>query len=428
MDRATDYSGMGRGRRAAMILALMTCGAQLGCARMNPFLRDEPPMLGTISSPTPTAAKGTGPAGTKGSSMAKGPTGRSSAPNDLYSQSFNRTQPKPAASAVATATEQPSPGQTPPPQTATASENGVRTTGLDAAAEPGNPLGVVLRPPVSLNATRSADSVPRPAVESSDPAVPQDPPATAPPQSSIATPDAVEAIVASARQRLDGLSSYQVALNRQERVGDSLQAPEDVLLSIRRTPRAILLQWKEGPHQGREVLFSEKETNGMLLVNMADSKIPVPRISLPPDSPLALHNSRHPITEAGFDTIIGNLQKTIDENKAGDRSHGTIAYAGFEQPPPLERPCHKIIRHMANGETWQVFLDPESKLPALVQANAANGDLLERYLFHGVDPDPTELASADAFDPNRRWGEPKGLLHRLARVTQANEPEQPTTR
>ena len=196
-------------------------------------------------------------------------------------------------------------------------------------------------------------------------------------------------------------------MNRQERVGDSLQPAEDVLLSIRRSPRAVLLQWKEGAHQGREVLFSEKETNGMLLVNMADSKIPVPRISLPPDSPLALHNSRHPITEAGFDTIVRNLQKTIDENKAGDQSHGRIAYAGLEQPELLDHPCHKIVRVTANGENWQVFLDPASKLPALVQANAANGDLLERYLFRTVQPDPPELATADAFNPNQRWGEPR---------------------
>jgi hypothetical protein len=217
-------------------------------------------------------------------------------------------------------------------------------------------------------------------------------------------------------------------MNRQERVGDSLQPAEDVLLSIRRSPRAVLLQWKEGTHQGREVLFSEKETDGRLMVNMADSKIPVPRISLPPDSPLALHNSRHPITEAGFDTVIRNLQKTIDENKAGDLSHGRIAYAGLEQPEFLDHPCHKITRVTANGENWQVFLDPTSKLPVMVQANAASGELLERYLFRKVDADPSELASADAFDPNLRWGEAKGLLHRLARATQVSEPEQTTSR
>jgi hypothetical protein len=417
---------MGARRRVAIVLALMTCGAGPGCARMNPFLRDEPPMLGNISSPTAKSSKGAAPAGTQGTVVAKGPTGRPSSTNDLYGRSFNRTQPRPAADVAAP--DQPAPGETAPTQTATASENGVRTTALDASTEPGNPVGVVLQPPVSLNATRSSATAPRTNVESSDTAPPENPPATKPPQSSLTKPANVEAIVASARERLDRLQSYQVALNRQERVGDSLQAPEDVVLSIRRSPRAVLLQWKEGPHQGREVLFSEKETKGMLMVNMADSKIPVPRLSLPPDSPLALHNSRHPITEAGFDTILGNLQKTIDENKAGDQSHGRIAYAGLEQPESLDHPCHKIVRVMASGETWQVFLDPESRLPAMVQANAANGDLLERYRFRTVEPNPSELTAADAFDPNRRWGEAKGLLHRLARATQAGEPEQSATR
>ena len=32
MDRATDFSGTSRGRWAAITLALMTCGAELGCA------------------------------------------------------------------------------------------------------------------------------------------------------------------------------------------------------------------------------------------------------------------------------------------------------------------------------------------------------------------------------------------------------------
>jgi hypothetical protein len=219
-----------------------------------------------------------------------------------------------------------------------------------------------------------------------------------------------------------------VAINRQERVGDLLQEPEDVLLSIRRNPRAVRLQWQVGPHQGREALFAEKETGGMLQVNMADSTIPMPRLSLPPDSPLALRNSRHPITEAGFDTIVGNLEKTIAEHRAGDHSHGRIAYEGIAQPAPLDHPCHKIVRITASGETWQVFFDPESKLPTMVQVNAPDGPLVERYVFRSVRPDPPELAMADAFDPNQRWGEPKGLLGRLAGAIQAGSPETATTR
>jgi hypothetical protein len=243
-----------------------------------------------------------------------------------------------------------------------------------------------------------------------------------------ARPPSANAIVATARQRLDVLESYQVAINRQERVGDSLQEPEDILLSIRRNPRAVRLQWQQGPHQGREALYAEKETGGMLQVNMADSKIPMPRVSLPPDSPLALRNSRHPITEAGFDTIIRNLEKTIAENRAGDHAHGRIAYGGLEQPVELDHPCHKIVRVTASGETWLVFFDPETKLPAMVQANAPDGGLVERYVFRSVRPDLPELASADAFDPNQRWGESKGLLGRLAGAIQNSSPESTATR
>src|SRR5437764_964824 len=205
MDWAMDHAGRAPARWAAILLGLTTCGADLGCARTNSFLRDEPPMLGATASPTSATAK------------------------------------------------------------------------VDESA----------------------------------------------PAASLAT---TESVVVAARERLETLQSYQVAINRQERVGTVLQEPEDVVLSIRRNPRAVRLQWQQGPHQGREVLFAERETHGLMQVNMADSAIPLPRLALPPDSPLVLRNSRHPITEAGFETIVRNLEKTIEENKAGDQSHGQISY------------------------------------------------------------------------------------------------------
>jgi hypothetical protein len=205
-----------------------------------------------------------------------------------------------------------------------------------------------------------------------------------------------------------------VVLNRQERVGAVLQEPEDVVLSIRRNPRAVRLHWPKGPYQGREVLFSSQETKGLMEINTPNTLIPIPRMALAPDSPLALRSGRHPITEAGFETVLAKLNKTIEENQAGDTSHGRISYAGLAQPEGLEHACHKLLRVTATGEVWQVFLDPETKLPALVQANAPTGELLERYVFHEVVADPAELAAADAFDPNRRWGEPKGIIARLA--------------
>ena len=176
------------------------------------------------------------------------------------------------------------------------------------------------------------------------------------------------------------------------------------------------------------MIFSEKETSGMLLVNMADSKIPVPRLSLPPDSPLALRNSRHPITEAGFDTILGNLQKTIDENKAGDRSHGRITYMGLEQPGPLDHPCHKIVRVTSSGETWQVFLDPASKLPAMVQANGGTATCLNVTCsapWHPTPPNWPPLMPSTLTGVGAR---PRACSTASPCATQTSGPDQPTTR
>jgi hypothetical protein len=407
---------------------------------MNPFLRDEPPMLGASTAPG-SSPRTNGQLDVKNSAAVGSPGGRSSSSNDLYAQSFGRTKPRPSG----TEASKPEDGgaATNPPETQQPPETQVRKTALSTSPESSNSPGVILKPPVSL--TTKTRSTAHPTDKPSDPAKPTEatpsmPPAAPAPtdsaarepqpqpghdESSVAT---AESIVAAAQGRLDTLTSYQVEINRQERVGDQLQAPEDVVLSIRRNPKAVRLEWRNGSHKGREVLFSQKETNGLMRINMADTPIPIPPFGLPPDSPLILRSSRHPITEAGFETIIANLKKTIEENKAGDHSHGKITYGGTEQPEQLDHPCQKIIRVTATGETWQVFLDPASSLPVMVEGKASDGALLERYLFRNVHPDPPELASADAFDPNRRWGEAKGLLSRLAEAAESQKTNPGATR
>ena len=72
-------------------------------------------------------------------------------------------------------------------------------------------------------------------------------------------------------------------------------------------------------------------------------------------------------------------------------------------------------------------IDPTTKFPVLVEGTAANGDLLERYQFGEPTIDPGELASADAFDPNKRWGQAGGLLSRIARAG-SSKPDDATPR
>jgi hypothetical protein len=214
-------------------------------------------------------------------------------------------------------------------------------------------------------------------------------------------------IVQEARAALDALATYQVDMHRQERVNGSLLPEEDVVIAVRRAPKAVRLTWPSGPNQGREVLYRADEPKGQMHVKMANAALP--RLSLDPESPMVMRNSRHPVTEAGFDSLIVGL-----ENALNVPAESEIAYKGLETPEGFDEPLHCLSRTTPSGEKWQVYLDPRSHLPALVHVVDLKGELLERYAFRDLRPNPADLASSDAFDPTARWGQPRGLFGRLA--------------
>jgi hypothetical protein len=154
-------------------------------------------------------------------------------------------------------------------------------------------------------------------------------------------------------------------------------------------------------------------------VRMGGAGAALPRLSIPPNGPLATANSRHPITEAGFDTILAKMEDAFERQKKGDNSLGRLRLAGIETPEGVNKPCQKVVRVTPTNETWTVDLDPDTHLPAFVQAVDGNGELLERYVFQVPAPNVSDLVQADAFDPDARWGPAKGLFQRLARAGEA---------
>jgi hypothetical protein len=220
------------------------------------------------------------------------------------------------------------------------------------------------------------------------------------------TPDR---LVAEARAALDRMTSYQVLMHRQERVNGDLQPEEDVVLAVRREPLAVRLSWPVGPHKGREVLYRADEPGGLMHVNMADSALPLPRLSIAPNSPMVMKNSRHPVTEAGFDSLVRGL-----EAPRGTTGGSALSYSGLETPAPLDHPHHCLVRTSPSGEVSRVYLDPKTSLPMLFAVDGPNGELIERYVFRDLVPNPPDLAAAEAFDPNARWGPPRGLLGRIS--------------
>src|SRR5262249_48931658 len=56
------------------------------------------------------------------------------------------------------------------------------------------------------------------------------------------------ALLARAESKVRSLHTYQVRISRVERVGGRLQPEEDILLSIRREPKSVRLEWKSDPN------------------------------------------------------------------------------------------------------------------------------------------------------------------------------------
>jgi len=224
------------------------------------------------------------------------------------------------------------------------------------------------------------------------------------------------AILAQAEAKLRALKTYKVKVSRIERIGGQLQPSEEVSLSVRTEPKAVRLEWSDGPNKGREVIYSSALDPRMIFVHVANSAIPLPPLKIAIDSPLVMKNSRHSITEAGLETIVAKLRKAERHEGGSSTKHDELKYRGLEKPPGLDHPCNQFVIRSDSGEVCKIFLDPRSDLPCMVIAEDLRGELIERYVYRDITANPTDLALADAFEPDKRWGESKGLLSRLARA------------
>lgn len=395
------------GRLTLWFLAL-ALSLNPGCARMQSFRQPTDPLAAHATPPAPRQQQ----ARLLQAQAAANPRFESGLPQDGYAAWLEgRTRPDAATSAP--------PGTTvratrPAPPTSTLG----RLPEITVAVAPPEPVVVSPLPNVQ------PIQIPDPLITASrnnqqTQTQPQRGNNTPPPVDDLAI---FRQVTQEARNQLSTLTSYQLDLERQEVVDDILQPAEVVTLSILRNPRCVRLEWREGPNQSREVLYQE---GGQMHVKMPNPIMP--RVSLAPDSPLALRNSRHPISEAGLDTIVSQLELTVQRHEARTASSDSISYGGVESPFPGAPPCHKLERLTATGETWLVYLDEQTHLPFLVQGNDARQNLLERYVFRNIRPNLPELASTSAFDPNQRWGASTGLLDRLARsLENPKTPDQTT--
>lgn len=140
---------------------------------------------------------------------------------------------------------------------------------------------------------------------------------------------------------------YRAIVEKTERIGKKLHPTSKMLLKLRYEPlqegrigrnTSVYLKFIEPKSQaGREVIFCANKNEGMLKAHEG-GLLGIVTVDLAPNSQLAMHGNRYPITEIGIEKL---LTKLIDKGLR-DRALGSCVVNRFSGEEIDSRPCELI--------------------------------------------------------------------------------------
>lgn len=196
---------------------------------------------------------------------------------------------------------------------------------------------------------------------------------------------------------------YECRFMRRERVDGELGAYEYMDAKVRharqngelgKVPYSVYLKFlKPAALRDREVLYVDGLYRNRLIVHNGGGSFSYVTTELRPESNLAMHGNRYPITEFGFENLLKRLIEVAQEDILREAECKVTFY---ENSKINQRPCTGVLVvhperdaasrfHMA-----RVFLDKELKIPLLFESydwpaeTGGKPQLLEQYSYSDV--------------------------------------------
>ncbi len=206
-------------------------------------------------------------------------------------------------------------------------------------------------------------------------------------------------------EKLKKYDSYSVVFERLERINGEMQDQQEIELKLRHAPFSVYMKWRTGD-KGRQLLFSENENDGRMLVKLGGLKGRfLPTIKLDPNGDRAMAESRHSVAQAG----IANLAKEIILNRQRDLELKQMPCCTIKENVEYnKRPCTQIIVEYCSAKDSPVYrrtitiIDDELHIPVYVRnytwptentVNMEEETLIECYSFKELHLDD-QLADA----------------------------------
>lgn len=197
-------------------------------------------------------------------------------------------------------------------------------------------------------------------------------------------------LVQRAAQSYAAIQDYACLFVKREQIGGQLGPDNIIHMKVKTQPFSVCLQWQAPRDQeGQEVIYVLGGNGGNMRVKPAGGLRLLGFISMDPNDPRAMKNSRHPITQAGLGSLIERLAKGWAQEKLLNVTQvktGTYEYA--------RRRCTRVETiHSANpGQQLSyyrtvVYFDQETSLPIRVENydwprfQDDPGQMLEMYSY-----------------------------------------------
>lgn len=114
-------------------------------------------------------------------------------------------------------------------------------------------------------------------------------------------------LLKTADARLKSVDCYTATFHKQERLRGKLPPEQTIRMKVRNQPFALYLKFL-APKKGKEVLYGVGLHDGKVIAHNGDwTRRLIPRLAVAPTDPLALADTRHPVTDAGLVNLTKRL-------------------------------------------------------------------------------------------------------------------------
>lgn len=196
----------------------------------------------------------------------------------------------------------------------------------------------------------------------------------------------------ASRESLKDVKDFQCRFAKRDLVNGKVHA-HTMQVKFREEPMSVYLRF-EKPSPGREVIYVEGQNNGNLLVHEPGLLGLVGTVTLKPDSPRAMSEGRHPITEFGLRNLV---EGTIAQWEAEAQFAASETKVKFYPKAKLgNAECqvietwHPIPRQQFPFYLTRLYIDNKTQFPVRLeqygyphQPNEAP-PLIEEYTFYQI--------------------------------------------